>query len=591
MNNPQAVQSTIKADRLTQAGIATFLIVSILIAYYQIFHFGFIAYDTAAYVTENTKVHAGITLDNVKWAFTTNFFANWHPLTWLSYMLDMELWGLNPTGFHVTNLFFHICNSLLLFGILQKLTSKTWESAFVAGLFALHPMHIESVAWVAERKDMLSTFFFLLAIASYVNYLQRQNLLRYGVILLTFFLGLMSKGMVVTLPAVLLLLDYWPLRRYGFSQQHDHLGKKPVIIVNDSHLSIILEKIPIVILAAFGAGMTILTQQGNLIPLERLPFSTRLATAFTGYLAYIEKTFWPINLAALYPLPGMPPLSETMLAVLVLLIISLLALQWRHSRPWFIIGWLWFLGTLVPVLGLIHVGHQFIADRYTYIPHIGFFIILAWGLSELSNMVFTRNKIFTAVAFTLLMASGIQTWHQLHYWKNDRTLWTRAVEITHDNYIAENNLGSALLQDNLPDEAKKHFICAIQINSRFDTAYFNLGSALANEGKLNEAIQNYQMALSLNPNLFLSQYQIARAYRQNKMSKEAITHFQNALILNPKLGDAYVQLGELYIENKQTNEALEIYKSLKKINPQDKEIPKKISALEKMLKQIKQNQP
>lgn len=591
MNNSLRDQPSETTDRHIRIGIASLLVLLILIVYYQVFSFDFLLYDTSVYVTENTRVHAGITIDNIKWAFTTSFFSNWHPLTWLSYMLDMELWGLNPAGFHATNLFFHICNSLLLFGLLQKMTGMTWKSSLVAGLFALHPQHIESVAWIAERKDVLSTFFFLLSIASYIKYVQRQTLLRYSVLLLTFFLGLMSKAMIVTLPAILLLLDYWPLRRYKFAQWQALDEERPLSINNASLLSIVLEKIPLFLLAAFGAWMTIIAQQNHLTTLEGLPFSTRIATSFTAYLAYIEKTLWPVNLAVLYPHPGMPPLSKTLVAALVLLVISFLAVQWRQSRPWFIVGWLWFLGTLVPVIGLIHVGFQFIADRYTYIPHIGFFIIVSWAVSEISGKLFSQRRAFAAIAGVLSLATGIQTWHQLHYWQSDRTLWTRALEITQNNYLAENNLGTALLGENSSDEAEKHFIRAIKINGQYPEAYYNLGIVLDQKGKFKEAINNYQIALSINPYSFLSQYRLAIAYKTSNMPKEAIAHLQNALVLKPKFVDAHIELGELFIKNNQMNEALAVYKNLQTITPNNKDIPKKITELEQMINQNNRNKP
>jgi protein O-mannosyl-transferase len=579
-------------DRDIQIGIASLLAVSILIVYHKVLCFDFLIYDTSVYVTENTRVHAGITIDNIKWAFTTNFFSNWHPLTWLSYMLDMELWGLHPAGFHATNLVLHICNSLLLFGLLQKMTSKTWESWLVAGLFALHPLHIESVAWIAERKDVLSTFFFLLSIGGYIKYVQRQTLLRYSVLLVTFCLGLMSKSMVVTLPAVLLLLDYWPLRRCCLDQHRDdNKEQTPLMINNDSLLSVILEKIPLFLLAAIGGWMTIIAQQSHMTTLEALSFPVRLATSFTAYPAYIEKTLWPINLAILYPHPGMPPLSKTLIAAFILLAISILAGRWRHTRPWFIVGWLWFLGTLVPVIGLIHVGFQFIADRYAYIPHIGFFIIVSWGMSELSKKVFKQRGAFAAVAIILVLAAGIQTWKELHYWQNDRTLWTRTLEVTYNNYLAENNLGTALLKDHLPDEAEQHFMRAITINGQYADGYTNLGLVQANRGNFNEAIQNYQIALTIDPYSFLSQYRLAMVYKANNMPKEAIFHLQNALAIKPKFVDANIELGDLLFKTNQKKEALIVYNSLKAITPNNKDIQKKITALEQIMSQDNGSKP
>jgi protein O-mannosyl-transferase len=580
------------SDRHIQAGICFILIIAILIAYYQVFGFGFLVYDTWNYVTNNPRVYTGITLDNIKWAFTTNYFTNWHPLTWLSYMLDMELWGLNPKGFHTTNLFFHICNSLLLFGLLQTMTTKTWTSAFVAGLFALHPLHIESVAWIAERKDVLCTFFFLLSILSYIKYVRRQNLLRYSVLLLTFFLGLMSKAMVVTLPAVLFLLDYWPLGRYRFALQRNDFKNRPLIISNDSIFSIILEKIPLFLLAAFGSWMTIIAQQSNIVPLETLSLSARIATAFNAYLTYIEKTLWPVNLSVLYPHPGMPALLQTLFSATILLILCFMAWRWRQIRPWFFVGWLWFLGTFIPVIGFIYVGNEFIADRYTYIPHIGFFIIVGWTLLEFAGKAPQQHRTLTFLALSLMIAAGTQTWVQLHYWQNDRVLWTRAIEVTPNNYLAENFLGKEFLNHDDLGKAKKHFLRSIDVNSQYADAYCNLGYVYEREGDLKEAITNYQKAAAINPFFIISHYRLAIIYTTKQRHNEAISHLQNVLALEPKFIDARIRLIDLLIETKNMTEAAAVYDYFLKFPPLDNATRNKIMELgRKVSKNIEKKAP
>lgn len=562
-------------------GINTFLCVSILLTYYQVFHFDFIAYDTLVYVTNNTIVQAGISINNIRWALNSSFFSNWHPLTWISYMIDMELWGLNPVGFHATNLLLHTCNSLLLFKILQKTTNKLWESGFVAGLFALHPMHIESVAWIAERKDVLSAFFFFLAILSYIKYVKNQTLFTYTLTLVSFFLAIMSKSMVVTFPAVLLLLDYWPLRRFkpnSPSNRHCTDSKKTE---KNHYQSIILEKIPFFILAAIGSQLTLLAQHNNLTPLEGLPLTTRLASALTSYPAYIEKTFWPVKLGILYPHHGMPNLLQLLGAILILLTITFFFIQWRHARPWLIVGWLWFLGTLLPVIGIIHVGHHFIADRYTYIPHVGVFIIIAWGISEICKTLFPKHNIFVIIACCLLIASSAQSWQQLKYWENDQTLWTRTLEITHNNYIAENNLGTALLNNNFPDKAQQHFQRAIIINKYYAEAYSNLAFAQARQGQFDKSINNYQLAISINPDVFLDQYRIAEVYLKSNMPQKAITYFKNALTLRPHSINTAIHIGDLLYENGQIHSALEIYKSIAQREPANTGIQQKILSIER----------
>ena len=565
--------------------LSALLLIATLAIYIQVLGYAFITYDTLVYVTDNTRVHAGITSDNIKWAFATSFFSNWHPLTWLSYMLDIEIWGLSPTGFHATNLILHLCNSLLLFFLLQRITATTWRSWLVAGLFALHPMHVESVAWIAERKDVLSAFFFLLTILCYIKYLERQTRLRYSSVLLSFLLALMSKAMVVSLPAILLLLDYWPLRRFDRRLIPEAQKTPPIHIEDTSKYSAILEKIPLFLLAAFDSWMTIIAQHSNLTTLESLPLTIRIANAFTAYLSYIEKTLWPANLAVFYPYPHQLPLVLTIASIFVLTTITILAITWRQSRPWFIAGWFWFLGALVPVIGLIQMGQQFIADRYTYLPHIGFFIIVSWGLHELLKQSGKWRWIYPVTVCLILCAAGIQTWKQLRYWEDDYTLWARALDVTENNHIAENNMGSILLDRGKSQGAKEHFLRAIEISPNYADGQSNIAMVLANEGKLDESIQHYLKAIELSPYAFLSHYRLALVLRKNDMPAETITYLQNAITLKPQFVDAYIQLGELYTATNQLYKALETYTKLIDITPNNPIVPLRIQELHQLIQQ------
>jgi len=551
--------------------LSILLLILVVSIYIKALGYDFITFDTLVYVTENARVQGGITLDNLKWSFVTSFFSNWHPLTWISYMLDMELWGLNPVGFHATNIFLHACNSLLLFLTLKRMTSATFRSWFVACLFALHPMHVESVAWIAERKDVLSTFFFLLTVISYLSYIQRQTLSRYSLVLISFVMALMSKGMVVTLPAVLLLLDFWPLCRFDFENSTTRKREFVFNFEAATKHSILFEKIPLFLLSVFGAWMTIIAQQSNLTPIEDISLTERVSTAFVAYTAYLEKTILPINLSPLYPYSGPPSIYATTSAMLIFFSLTFTAILKRYHFPWFFVGWFWFSGCLIPVIGIVHVGHHFIADRYTYIPHIGLFIMFSWGFHYVINRLLRKQHLFPVFCFFIITIFGIITFKQLNYWKNDKTLWSRALKVTKNNYFAENNFGNALFLENM-QLAKSYFIRSIAINDKYADAHSNLGLVLFQEGNLEEAIVHFKKAISLEPYSYLSHFRLALAYRKFNKLNEAIIHFQNAINIQPTFINAYYQLAEVLVENKRYEDALNIYSYIKSTIKDHKEI-------------------
>ena len=366
--------------------ISLLLILAIIIAYGQVKNFDFVGYDDQEYVTENIQVQKGLTVEGIIWAFTAFHSANWHPLTWLSHMLDCELYGLNPMGHHWTNLIIHMANTILLFLVLKLMTGAIWRSAFVAALFALHPLHVESVAWVSERKDVLSTFFGLLMIVAYYRHFKMSNLKNYLLVIIFFCLGLMAKPMIITFPFVLLLLDFWPLKRFQFENhclsQCD--GKTRCYFKGSSRL--ILEKIPLFIPVVISCVLTFLAQQsqGAVKALGALPLTNRVANAFVSYVSYTVKAVWPSNLAVFYPHPGNTiPAWQIIAAVLIIAVANFLSIHSLKKYPYIAVGLFWYLGTLIPVIGLVQVGEQAIADRYTYIPLIGVFIIIAWGVPDL----------------------------------------------------------------------------------------------------------------------------------------------------------------------------------------------------------------
>lgn len=570
-----------KTDWQLQTGIAAFLVLAILLTYWQVFGYEFISYDTLGYVTLNIKVHKGVSLDNIAWAYKTNFFSNWHPLTWLSYMVDTTLWGVKPAGFHATNVFLHSCNTLLLFFLLRKMTGKTWESGLVAGLFALHPQHTESVAWIAERKDVLSTFFFFLTLAAYLAYLQRPRLPRYLLALFLFTLGLMSKVMIVTLPILLLLLDYWPLHRYG-NACRTNSGKTPGIQVpGDSMLSIISEKIPFLLLAAWCSWMNVYAQVMAITPVQSFSVPNRLLWVLSTYPAYLAKTFWPTKLAVFYPYPTIPSsLFAANIYALLLLGIFSLAWMWRNKHPWFSIGWLWFIGALFPVSGLFQTGAQFIADRYTYIPHIGVFILLSWGLQHILVAITGKTRIFPLIAGALCLTIGLQTWQHLHYWKDDYTLWRRAIEVTGSDAINENNLAAALLNISLNDDALKHALRAIELNPQSASgAYYVAGAVYYTKKDVKKGFEYFNKSLSINPNQPNLHYQLGRLYRANKMEEESISSYTRCILLNKKHKTAYYELGDFFISLSRTKDALAVYTQLAKVFPDDPVAKEKIQTL------------
>jgi Tfp pilus assembly protein PilF len=445
---------------------------------------GFIGFDDDVYVTENTHVLAGITLKSVLWAFTTPYASNWHPLTWLSHMLDCELFGLNPLGHHLTNLLFHIANTLLLFWVLKRMTGAIWQSAFVAAAFALHPQHVESVAWVAERKDLLSGFFWMLTIAAYIRYAERPCVGGYLLVVLAFCLGLMAKPMVVTLPFVLLLLDYWPLERFQW--------KKLCLLV--------CEKIPLFLLAAVSSLITFVVQQrtGAMVQAENLPSYVRVANALVSYISYITKMIYPTGLAVFYPHPlRSPPLWQPLICLFIMLIVSIAVIY--LARRYLLVGWLWYLGTLVPVIGLVQVGGQAMADRYTYIPLIGIFMMVAWGLPELLSKWRYRRFVFSAASVLVFAILLLCTRRQIRLWQNDFTLFSHAIAVTENNATMHNNLGVAFQAQGKFDEAIAHYRQALKIYPDYANAHNNLALALQSEGRIDEAINHYLCSLRLGP--------------------------------------------------------------------------------------------
>jgi tetratricopeptide (TPR) repeat protein len=555
--------------------VCLFLVLATLTVYWQVGNYEFVNLDDDKYIIENSQVQKGLSRESVAWAFTTDHMANWHPVTWLSHMLDFQLYGLNPRGHHLTNVFFHLVNTLLLFLVLQRMTGALWRSGFVAALFALHPLHVESVAWVAERKDVLSTLFWMLTLWAYIGYVKRPGVKRYLLIIVPFALGLMAKPMLVTLPFVLLLLDYWPLERIQLGQagighpaasQPSIIAKKP----RAQALSLLLEKIPLFLLAVGSSVVTFMVQTGGgaVGALEVYPFKLRIANALLAYVRYIIKMIWPQNLAVFYPHPGQSlPMWQAAAAGLLLLLISAVVIRVGRRQPYLPVGWLWYVGTLVPVIGLVQVGAQAMADRYTYVPLIGLFIMVAWAVPELLARWRHSKPALVLAATSLVVALMVCTSLQVKHWKNSLTLFGHALRVTTNNSQIHNNLANVLTQKGMLQKAIAHYSKALEINPNYADAHINLGVALANQGRLADAIKHYSAALRLKPKSPELHNNLGVALYSKGNVHAAIENYLTAVELRPDYAEAHNNLGNGLAQQGRLTEATVHYAKALTIRP------------------------
>ncbi len=538
----------------------------------------FVNYDDDRYVTENPHVHNGLTWDTVTWAFTATEQGNWHPLTWLSHALDYQLFHQNPAGHHFTSLLIHAANAVLLFLFLMYATGRPGPGLFVAVLFALHPINVESVAWVAERKNVLCTFFFLATLIAYCWYARHPDWRRYLAFTGLFVLGLMSKPMVVTLPFILLLLDYWPLGR---------IPGGPARPFRQAPLSkLIFEKFPLLALSAASAVITMQAQRagGAVRSTAQFSLGVRLENAIVAYVMYLWKMIWPSHLAPIYPHPGdsLAP-WQVGTSALVLLAVTGVALKFR-ARRYLLTGWLWFLGALVPVIGLVQVGDQAMADRYAYIPLVGIFVMIAWGLADLADSRQLGLGIRVIPAACVLLALAFATHRQLGYWSNNYDLWTHALAVTDRNFIAQDNLGGALLLQGKPDEAYLHFQAAAEINPLDPMSRSNLGAYLLDHGHLAEAVEQNNRVISLTSDagLLAATYaNLGAAYRKLDQDEKARASYDQALHLNPGQYNAYLGLGEVLEKENRLDDAISNYSKAVELRPTDTGFLLLGSALEK----------
>jgi tetratricopeptide (TPR) repeat protein len=537
--------------------ICAFLALVTFVLYWPVIGFEFNNYDDAQYITDNSQIHSGLTGENILWAFTTDRASNWHPLTWLSHMLDCQLYGLNPAGHHFTNLLFHLANTLLLFGLLRRMTGTVWRSAFVAALFALHPMHVESVAWVAERKDVLSTFFGLLTLWVWLTYVKTPSPRRYALTLLLFALALMSKPMLVTLPLLMLLLDFWPLRRV--QPDKPLLGFGPLL----------MEKIPFFALTLISCIITFLVQKagGAVVLTNMISPQKRAANAVVAYARYLGKLLWPQNMAVIYPYPAHIPWWQVAGAGLLLIAISVIALRAAQRRPYLIVGWLWFIISLVPVIGLVQVGVQSIADRYTYLPAIGLFVMIAWYAIELLAAWPAAKPMLASAAGLVLTACFLVSMHQLPYWHDSIKLFSHAIEVTTDNAVAHCNLGQALAAAGKSEEAHAEFTKALKIDPTYVSAMVSMSSYYNLHGNYDEAISCLNAALNIRPDSDQAHYNLALAYSGQGKTAQAVTEYRAALQINPRHDKALVNLGATLAQQGDLTNAIPLYQRALEIAP------------------------
>jgi tetratricopeptide (TPR) repeat protein len=553
--------------------MAGFLMVTTVTLYWPATGHDFVNYDDKEYVLENTHVTGELTWDNVCWAFGSAYAGNWHPVTWISHMLDCEMFGLNPWGHHLTNVLLHALNAVLVFALLQKLTGAASRSLFVAMLFAVHPLRVESVAWVAERKDVLSGFFGLLALLAYAGYGQARETrsqapegqerrepifaggygLDYGLALFFFAIGLMSKPMLVTWPLVMLLLDYWPLERFR----------------RNSVWQLVTEKTPFFALAALASVVTFVVQQheGAVKTVQYLSVGARSGNALVSYCRYLGKLFWPVDLAVFYPHPGLWPLATVLMSGGLILGISVLVLVNRRRAPFLLVGWLWFIGMLLPVIGLVQVGDQALADRYTYLPSLGVLILAIWGTYE---GVKSRRCLVIALVMAGAVATVlcmVLTRHQLGYWQDSEALFRHALDVTQDNFLAHAGLGTALAQKGQIEEAISQDQEALRLAPNFPDARYNLGNALDRKGRTEEAISQFQKVIRLQPNNARAHNNLGFALVKQGRIEKAISQYEAALRINPFYALARYNLGNAFYRQGRDDEAIGQYEEVIRLIP------------------------
>ena len=558
--------------------VSLFLAAISLAVFGQTIRYDFVNFDDDLYVYNAPAIQAGLTRQGIALAFTSQHARNWHPLATISHMLDCQLYGLKAGGHHATNVILHTIAVLLLFRVLREMTGAVWKSTIVAALFAVHPLHVESVAWVSERKDVLSAVFFLLMLNAYVRYARAPSMTRYLLVAVLFAAGLMSKPMLVTAPVILLLLDYWPLRR--FKQYSSTTGK----VLNSgkqlrTRQQLFLEKIPLLLLSAGSCFVTFVLQKHATGAIPPLPFLWRVQNALVSYVIYLWETLWPTHLAVFYPHPNNTlPIWAVVLAVALLLAITVSAIVFRNKRPYVFTGWFWYLVMLLPVIGLVQVGEQGHADRYTYLPHIGLFLLAVWLAADLVAVHQARSRLAIATAVVIILALAWAAFIQTSYWRSSETLWTHVLDVTSDNDFAHNNLGYLCVDQGDLDKAIAHFEAALRIRSRKLDPHYNVGSAfvrmnladaLARKGQPDEAMVHYEEAIRLQPNYADAYYNRGNVLFAEGRIDEAMADWEKTLQIQPNDADAHTCIGNALLRKGSLKEAIAHYEKALALAPGD----------------------
>lgn len=526
----------------------------------------FVNYDDDKYITQNPHVQHGLNWADLKWAFTTGHTGYPHPITWLSHQLDYQLYGAWAGGHHLTNVAIHALNAVLLFLLFWRMTRELWLSAFVAAIFAIHPLHVESVAWVAERKDVLSAFFFILTLHSYATYAVKAEARWYWIALGLFIGAVLSKPIVVTLPFVLLLLDYWPLRRFSFPVNERPSGRSTIV-------SLILEKVPFALIALAWAIVTYIVQKktGSVAEDPNLGIGLRLANALVSYATYVWKTFWPENLAVFYPYSPSFSWPTVVVSISFLLGVSALCLARAKSSPHLIFGWFWYVGILLPVIGLIQAGSQARADRYTYLSQIGLLVALGWEIARRTESWSLRRYVMPAAAAVVMVALAARTWNQTKVWRNAESLWTHDLAVTSDNLVAQYNLGHVIGLHGRYDEAAPHLQRALEFDPDFFDALFNMGVTRSQQNRPAEAIEYLQRALKVRPDSGEAHAELGLALAKQNNAEAAREELQQALRLAPDNADIHTNLGLVLLRMRRMSEAIDLFHGALRLNPDSAE--------------------
>ena len=570
--------------------IVTVLIAACLLAYGRVLNNGFVSYDDEDYLTKNTNVQSGLSVANIKWAFTSVVSNNWHPLTMISHMADWSMFKDHAGGHHLVSLLLHIGNVLLLFLFLKKATGNFWPAAFAAAFFALHPLRVESVAWASERKDVLSMFFGLATLYTYTFYAEKRDTTKYILCLILFALGLMAKPMLVTFPFVLLLLDYWPLKRWQKEikpvtnetkgvplkkkdkQQRSQSAKQNISVTAKEQPTVsqlLWEKVPFFILTVISVIITVWAQYRGIESFQKLPVSERIANAIVSYISYLGKTFWPVDLAVFYPYQHAYADWQILGSFFILLGISIAVIYFVKKAPFLLVGWFWYLGTLVPVIGLVQVGKQAMADRYTYLPAIGIVMMVAWSVAYFFPAPRKKIKmILMSTAVAVLVALSFLTWLQCGYWKNSISLFSHALQATKNNYLAHDSLGVALDAEGKHNEAIFQYQEAIKINPDYDNAYYNLANAFKDQGDIGGAEKYFRETIRINPNYVDAQNNLGIILEMYyKKYDEAIYHYRQALKIQPDKFGVHYNMGIALLQKGEPEEAVKHFRAAIYLKP------------------------